>query len=264
MLFGKSAVGLSVLAVGFLSGFSGGNVIAASIPAGWNCQGNCGSLGADGVVKLSPANKFEYEWVSTFDGMDGVGALPGVGGTGSPKNGSTLSTSLFAANAGASLQFYFNYVTSDGSGFSDYAWGRLLNASGQPLAVLFTARTSPTASVVPGFAMPPSASTISPAKVPIIGGAPVWSPLGNNSGECYSRGCGYTGWARSTYQISMSGTYILQVGVTNWDDPFFQSGLALDGVSVGGEPIPPIPEPASVVLFGIGVLGLWAVRKKRR
>ncbi len=261
MLFRKSAIGLPFVAVYFLSGFLGGGLKAASIPTGWACSGNCGALGANGVVTLSPAHKFEYQWVSTFNGINGVGALPGVGGIGSPADGSTLSTSPFTANTGAVLQFYFNYVTSDGSGFSDYAWGRLLNATGQPLTILFTARTSPTASVVPGFAMPPPASTISPANVPIIAGAPAWSPLGDDSGECYARGCGYTGWVESTYKIQAGGTYILQIGVTNWDDPFFQSGLALDGIVVGGKPIPPIPEPASAMLFGLGVASLWAVRK---
>jgi hypothetical protein len=32
---------------------------------------------------------------------------------------------MFAATAGTALNFYFNYVTSDGAGFADYGWAEL-------------------------------------------------------------------------------------------------------------------------------------------
>lgn len=130
------------------------NGSAAAIPSGWVCNGTCGSDGADGVVTLSPTGNAQYQWVSTNLGPPGVGALPGVGGSGSPTNGSTLTTTMFSASAGDPLSFYFNYVTSDGSGFADYAWVQLLDASSTPAALLFTARTAPTGSIVPGFSMP--------------------------------------------------------------------------------------------------------------
>jgi hypothetical protein len=239
---------------------------AASVPSGWVCNGNCGSNGADGVVTLSPTGNSQYQWVSTFNGSNGVGALPGVGGSGSPTNGSTLTTSSFSASAGDPLNFYFNYVTSDGSGFADYAWVQLLNSSGTSAALLFTARTAPSGSIVPGFSMPPPSATLDPSAVLINDGAPTWSPLGPSSGSCFDVGCGYTGWIKSSFTISTSGSYMLQAGVVNWNDVEFDSGLALDGVTVAGTPITPvtpvgeIPEPATMLLVSLGAAGLLVRR----
>jgi len=239
---------------------------AASVPSGWVCNGNCGSMGADGVVTLSPTGNSQYQWVSTFNGPSGVGALPGVGGLGSPTNGSTLTTSSFSASAGDPLNFYFNYVTSDGSGFADYAWVQLLNSSGTSAALLFTARTAPSGSIVPGFSMPAPAATLDPSSVLIKDGAPTWSPLGPSSGTCFDAGCGYTGWIKSSFTISAAGNYTLQAGVVNWNDEEFDSGLALDGVTVAGTPITPVtpvsgvPEPATMLLVSLGASGLLVRR----
>ncbi len=73
------------------------------------CAGACGVGAANGDVSAPPSGT-SYGWISTNNGLDGVGQIPGVGGT----NGSTFTTSNFAANAGDSLKFNFNYVTSDG------------------------------------------------------------------------------------------------------------------------------------------------------
>jgi hypothetical protein len=163
------------------------------------------------------------------------------------------------------LNFYFNYVTSDGSGFADYAWVQLLNSSGTPAALLFTARTAPSGSIVPGFSMPPPAATLDPSSVLIHDGAPTWSPLGPSSGTCFDAGCGYTGWIKSSFTITASGNYMLQAGVVNWNDEEFDSGLALDGVTVAGTPITPVtpsgvPEPASILLVSLGAAGLLVRR----
>lgn len=238
---------------------------AAAIPSGWVCNGNCGSMGADGVVTLSPTGNSQYQWVSTSNGISGVGSLPGVGGLGDPTNGSTLTTSSFSASAGDPLSFYFNYVTSDGSGYADYAWVRLLDSSGASAALLFTARTAPSGSIVPGFSMPSPEATLDPASVLINDGAPTWSPLGFSSGSCFDVGCGYTGWVHSSFTISTSGSYTLQAGVVNWNDEEFDSGLALDGVTVAGTPITPVtpsgvPEPATMLLVSLGAAGLLVRR----
>jgi hypothetical protein len=45
------------------------------------------------------------------------------------------------------------------------------------------------------------------------------------------------GWVLSDYTIPTTGDYYLQVGVVNWSDELYDSGLALDGVSIGGVPI---------------------------
>src|SRR3712207_7556354 len=47
----------------------------------------------------------------------------GIAGT---TNGSVLRSSTFTPTAGQTLSFTFNYITSDGAGFSDYAYVRLI------------------------------------------------------------------------------------------------------------------------------------------
>lgn len=240
-----------------------GHASAAPIPAGWTCSGTCGSLSADGVVTLSPTGNSTYQYVSTDSGLSGVGALP-TGALGGETNGSTLATSLFTANAGDSLNFYFNYVTSDGSGFADYAWAALFDSSNNQVAGLFTARTLPSGTIVPGSGMPLPTATLTPPSVPIIDGGPVWSPLGDSTGLCFAAGCGYTGWIGSTYSIATAGDYYLQIGVVNWSDTAYQSGLAMDGVTVAGQPIiPSVPEPTSLLLLSAGLVGIAAIRRSR-
>jgi hypothetical protein len=237
---------------------------ASPIPAGWTCTGNCGTGVADGVVSLPPNGLTSYQWASTSGGVSGVGGLP-TGDLGNETNGSLLATSMFSATAGTDLNFYFNYITSDGSGFADYGWAALFNADGTLAALLFTARTAPSGSIVPGFGMPPVNATLTPGSVPIIPGAPAWSPLGGSTGSCYSAGCGYTGWVNADYTIATDGDYYLAIGTVNWSDQAYDSGLAMAGVTVGGVPILPTPEPAALGMFGLGALlvGLFAALRRR-
>ncbi len=247
----------ALAALGMALGLS--PALAAPLGAGWTCTGSCGTDGADGVVTLSPFNNPSYEWVSTNGGITGAGELAGIGGT----NGSMLDSPTFAANAGDALNFYFNYVTSDGAGFADYAWAQLLDASNNSVvATLFTARTEASGTIAPGVGLPANTSTLTPSSVPIIGGAPIWSPLGTDSGTCYQSGCGYTGWINSNYVIPTAGTYLLSVGTTNWSDTSYQSGLALDGVTVAGQQVG-VPEPASFALLAAGLAGLAFVRRRK-
>ncbi len=237
-------------------------IFDSGIPAGWSCTGNCGTLGANGVVTLAPSGGSQYGWVSTAGGVSNNTLH-----LGSDKNGSTLRSSLFSASAGDDLQFHFNFVTSDGAGFADYGWARLLDSSLNKVALLFTARTTPSGNSVPGFGMPAIAATITPATVTIVPGGPVWSPLGGSSGACYSTGCGYSGWVQSDYTIASTGNYYLEFGAANWLDTAYQTGMAFDGITVGGQPIGggTVPEPASLALLGLGLAGMgWARRKSLR
>jgi len=133
------------------------------------------------------------------------------------------------------------------------------------VAHLFTARTTPEGNTVPGFGMPAIEATMNPATVTVVPGAPSWSPLGGDSGECYSTGCGYTGWVESTFTIVAAGDYILEFGTANWSDTAFDSGMAFDGITVAGKDIVNHnPEPASLALLGIGLAGLGAARRRRQ
>jgi hypothetical protein len=218
------------------------NTFEDGIPADWICEGTCGTGVANGVVSLAPSGGDRYGWVATTGSPLRSLGLPGIGGT----NGSRLRSPVFTAREGESLEFQFNYVTSDGAGYADYAWARLLDASLQPVALLFTARTRSSGNIVPGFGMPEIAAEINPPTVNIIGGGPRWSPLGGDSGRCFSSGCGYTDWVDSRYVIPETGDYVLEFGVVNWSDTLYQSGLAFDGVMIGGKPIGADPDYSDV------------------
>ncbi|GAA0571502.1 NF038132 family protein [Caenispirillum bisanense] len=256
-----AAACFSLGAMAVSAGQAAAGVFDSGIPSGWSCVGTCGASPADGVVTAPPSGATNYGWVSSNQGVSGVGL-----GLGGERTGSVLRTVAFTAEAGDELAFSFNYVTSDGAGFSDYAWARLLNSALVPVSLLFTARTTPGGSTVPGFGMPPIEATIDPATVTIVAGPPVWSPLGGSSGTCYAAGCGFTGWVQSTYSILAGGTYYLEFGVVNVLDSAYQSGLAFDGITVGGVIIgpQPIPEPMTLSLLGAGLIGLAAVRRSRR
>lgn len=175
----------------------------------------------------------------------------------------TLRSNLFSAQANEQLDFSFNFITSDGAGFADYAWARLLDAANAEVALLFTARTVETGSVVPGVNMPAPNVALNPTNVPIIAGAPNWFALGGDSGSCYRDGCGYTGWIKSSFILPTAGDFFLEFGVTNWDDDSYDSGMAIDGVTIGGRVINnPVSAPAGFTLFALGVLGLLARRRK--
>ncbi len=256
-----TAVAAAVISL-FMAGSASATAFDGGIPAGWTGIGNYGTLGANGVVSASPEGG-NYGWVSSAGGTSlGANDL----NIGSETNGSLLRSGIFSAAAGDSLQFYFNYVTSDGAGYIEYAWARLLDSALNPVALLFTARTTPSGNTVPGFGLPSIEATIIPASTPIIPGGPSWTPLGGYSGACYSAGCGYTGWIESDYTIANAGNYVLEFGVVNWSDQIYDSGMAFDGITVGGVPIDPdgdVPEPASLALLGLGLAGLGMFRRRK-
>jgi hypothetical protein len=246
------------------------------------CVGTCGTDTANGDV-TNPPGFSSYLYVTTTGGPIGGGTLPVV--FGSPgvdsTNGSTYTTSEFSTTPGELINFEFNYITSDGSGFPDYAWAALMSTDGGSNYLIFSAQTQPTGNTVPGFTMPPLApgaslvpptSPIQPGSGTSCGstcntpaGGPVWSELGSYSGECWAVGCGLTGWIESEFTGEAADTYVLEFGVSNSNDELFDSGLAFAGVEVGGSPITPTPEPSSFVLIGIAMGAFWvAVRSRSR
>jgi len=268
------AVAVAAVAALALASTASAQQFNNGIPAGWTCTGTCGTSTANGDVPLAPGGGTQYGWVSTANSQEEGINLPGVGGSGEATNGSRLRSVVFNATAGDMLSFKFNFVTSDGSGFADYAWARLLDGSGNPLTTVFTARTTPEGNTVPGFGMPalPPGVTLNPSTVTINPGATNWAPLGNSSGSCFNgvgNGCGNTGWVNSTFTIGATGQFIMEFGVTNWNDTAFDSGLAFDGLSVNGIIIGPpptstVPEPTTIALVATGLAAVGAVSRRRR
>ena len=238
---------------------------AASASA-YECFGNCGTLGADGVVTAPPGGG-DYQYVTTSGGEMGGGSLHvnGINET----NGSRYVSDSFSVSAGDSLHFYFNYITSDGAaGYTDYAWVALRPLNGGADLILFTARSTPKGDTVPGFGLPGLADgvVLSPGSTPIINGAPVWGPLGGSSGDCFTgSGCGYTDWIGMDYIFADGGIYNLIFGVTNVFDTAYDSGLAFAGVTVNDKPIDKptaVSEPATLTLM-LASLGLVGALRRR-
>lgn len=251
---------LAAAAVAVIAQAASAQSFSSGIPAGWTGVGTYGAMGANGVVSLAPGGGSQYGYVSSTNGVAGVSPFNLSG----DRNGSYLRSNVFTAGAGDALNFNFNYVTSDGAGFADYAWARLLNADLSQAALLFTARTTTSGNTVPGFGLPATEATVTAS--PITAGGPSWSALGSNSGACYNSGCGFTGWVTSTYNVLNAGNYILEFGVTNWTDNGWDSGLAFDGITIAGTPITPVPEPESLALLlaGLGIVGAVARRRQSK
>lgn len=234
------------------------------------CVGNCGTFlagsGDAGDVGL-PTGSTSYQYVTTasFGGLSSVlggGTFPGE--TGDETNGSTFTTASFSAAAGQKLSFLFNYVTSDGAGFADYAWSALTGSSGGAIALL-TARTFPSGPASPAIGLPPMGATLTPDPLSMQSGLSNWFALGDSSGTCFDPGCGNTGWVLAEYVITEADTYTLSFGVTNWGDDMLDSGLAFANIQLNGAGgISTVPEPAqwALMIVGFGLAGA-SLRRRR-
>ena len=107
-------------------------------------------------------------------------------------------------------------------------------------------------------------ASLTPPTSAIIPGGPVWAELGGSSGSCWAAGCGYTGWIESEFTGEAADNYVLEFGVSNSNDENYDSGLAFAGVEVGGSPVIPSPEPASIAVTGIAMGALALVRRRRK
>jgi hypothetical protein len=256
--------------------------------ANWGCIGTCGASAADGDITLSPLGNPTYGFLSTAGSTAhnvsplAISESGGGGQTFTQTNGSAFMSPVFTLAAGQPLEAWFNYVSTDGKGFDDYVWARLVNAAdGSTAAWLFTARSTNSSkqNVVPGDVVDKQdfdpdvvllhyASFDFQTRNTKPGGQPVnWSRLGDSNGTCWrdaAEGCGFSGWLQARVTPG-AGSFQLQIGVVNFGDEIYDSGIAFDLPGLVAAPTAPVPEPSTALLLTAGVLGLGArVRSRRR
>ncbi|MBN8503177.1 MAG: NF038132 family protein [Burkholderiales bacterium] len=250
----------------------------SSLPAGWQCTGVCGWMAAQGDIGASPEAQVGYGFLSTAGstvyGSSPLQLDPNSRGSGTETNGSRLLSPSFSLVAGETFRAHFNYASTDGKGFDDYAWARLVRAdTGALVQWLFTARSSNsgTRNIVPGDVLPRDA--FDPRTVLVNydeyefntrdAAQPIdWTPLGFSNGSCWrsnAAGCGFTGWLTAEVQAPSSQSYRLEIGIVNWGDEAYDSALAFDLAGLA----PTVPEPRSAALLGLG-LGLLRLTARKR
>lgn len=282
---------LPIMALGLLSTTVTPIAHAANISISgntWASSGATGIIYGNNTVPHSPIGNAQFGYVTTSGGIDGVSPLvlrdEGQGSE-NQTNGSKIQSNAFNAGANDSLTLYFNYVSTDGRGYDDYAWARLVNAGTNDTAAwLFTARSTNSANgnVVPGNVLDRQVDNDLPDELDAVlnDGSTLgfdvastdWIPLGGSSGSCWddANTCGPTGWIKSEYAFTAQGGYFLEFGVINWGDEAYDTALAFDfgglqqanfsGVTL--VPQTPVPLPGSFFLISVG-LGLITVISRK-
>lgn len=275
----RPRLGPPLLAIAAAILIHGPSALAADVTppsdlANWNCTGNCGSSVPVGDITASPTGSAKYGYVSTA-GSPATGVSPlslSDNKVGAETNGSKIVSGSFSAAQNDTLKLYFNYASTDGNGYDDYAWARLLDADNNNALAswVFTARSTNSGSnnIVPGDVLPSNEfdarSVITNYRDYEFTAKTIdWAPLGLSNNICWesdAKGCGFTGWLQSSVTFEKAGHYRLEVGVVNWGDTLFDSGLAFDYAGLADSRISPVPEPQTylMMLAGLLILGISA------
>ncbi len=313
---------VAVVLTGFSTGLIAGVPEAAGAPLEsvvaelqWSPTGSAGLItgdyqssaeGTDSEIGESPSGSARVGFVTTFDGIspdpeNGVPSpsplvlFPDPDSLFEQTNGSKTTSTSFAGQAGDVLTLYFNYVSTDGLLYRDYAWARLVESGTDATAAwLFIAQSGNAPDgdgtsdyvhdkvlklqIDPILADQDQDAVLNGGR-PIVGmpagSINVWAPLQEPDGQCWAKdpqtsSCGATGWVESVYELEAGGTYHLEFGVMNWGDENYQSALAFDFDGLApGQFLPPItvydvPEPRSAAALFAAVVGLTGLAQRRK
>lgn len=218
----------------------GGNANAAIVNGGfesgalspWSSLGNAGvaTSGAYSVGTVS-AQSGNYAAQMSTNGISAATLASQMGISESAleaSNGGTNATNgsmiyqSTSANAGDSFTFKWNFVEQDYVPYDDWAFYGI-SLNGGPASVTKFA----------------SLATV---------GAGTGSTI--------------NGWETLTVNITQSGNYTFYFGIVNALDTSLNSDLWIDGITGTGSLDNSVPEPGTLALLGLGLLGAAASRRK--
>jgi len=74
---------------------------------------------------------------------------------------------------------------------------------------------------------------------------------------------GLTGWNKYSFMSPLAGKMSLSFYSHNWDDFLLSSYVGVDNIIIGDKKIPEVSEPAMLILFAAGLLGLGYITTRR-
>ena len=240
---------LATLAAGLLVALSAPRVDAVIVQDFESTTGTIfGDAGRQGTFGVPPFGGSFQLLLTTFNAGEGGGiagndiAVGGAGGLQSQLalpsgtitfpgaaplgGGSAFQMSLGALNVGDTVGFSYDFLTSEG-GHPDFAFAALQNTTTG--AVTYIVFANANQSGLTALASLPNFDL--------------------HSGYLTAAGIG----------VTVAGNYTLSIGVADAQNNNTQSGLLLDNITVS-----PVPEPSTLALAAVGIVGAAALIRRRR